>query len=90
MANFDGYQAKSDASRKAFNLLPLIRGIYESGRQVQAALALYQANTDPAFNAAVNAIFNASERAELGQMLAQINALVIDWEANHALAISGG
>lgn len=89
MANFDTYQAKSDAARKAFNLLAIIRNIYESGKQVQGALALYQAGTDAAFNAAVNAIFTTAERTELGQMLAQINALVTDWENNHAGAISG-
>jgi hypothetical protein len=89
MANFDAYQAKSDATRKAFNLLHLIRGIYENGKQVQAALALYQAATDPAFNAAVNAIFSATERQELGQMLSQITALVTDWEANHIGALQG-
>ena len=89
MANFDTYQAKSDASRRAFNLLPLIRSIYESGKQVQAALALYQAATDPSFNAAVNAIFATAERQELGQMLTQIGALLTDWEANHMGALQG-
>ena len=88
MANFDNYQTKSIASRNAFNVLPLIRGIYENGVQVQALLALYQSGTDAAFNAAVNAIFTSAERNELNVMLNQINALVQDWQTNHIGAIS--
>lgn len=87
MANFDGYENKANAARRAFNLLAQIRNIYESGKQVQAALTLYQAGSDVAFNAAINAIFTTAERQELGQMLSQINALITDWEANHAGAL---
>jgi hypothetical protein len=87
MANFDQYQSKSEAARRAFNVLPLIRGIYAEAKQVQAALALYQSGSDVVFNAAVNAIFSAAERSELLILLTQLNALVTDWEANHSMAI---
>lgn len=87
MANFDTFAAKSDGARRAFNMLALIRNIYESGKQVQQGLALYQAGTDPAFNASVNALFTAGERTELNAMAQQINALVTDWEASHAGAL---
>jgi hypothetical protein len=87
VANFDTHQEKANAARKAFNVLALVRSVYESGKQVQLALALYQAGTDPVFNAAVNALFTSAERTELGQMLAQINALVTDWETNHRGAL---
>lgn len=44
---------------------------------------LYSAKTDTTFNAAVDAIFTASDRTELGVILGKINALVTDLEANH-------
>lgn len=89
MANFDASTAKITAVRQAIAILVLIRNIYESSKQVQAALALYQAGTDPTFTAAVNALFSSAERSELGTMAQQINALVQDWEANHIGALNG-
>lgn len=87
MANFDTADDRHNAVHMANSLLPQVRGLYVQAKQVQAALALYQAGSTPAFNAAVNALFSASERTELGQMLSQINALVTDWETNHIGAI---
>jgi hypothetical protein len=89
MANFDTHQDKANAVRRAMNVLAQVRSVYESGKLVQQALALYQAGTDPAFNAAINALFSSAERAELGVMLNQINTLITDWEANHMGAIGG-
>lgn len=89
MANFDTFTAKSAGARQALEMLVLIRSIYASGKQVQAALALYQAGTDPAFVASVNALFTTAERNELGVMAQQINALVLDWEASHIGALTG-
>jgi hypothetical protein len=60
-----------------------IRSVYQRAKSAQARLNLYQAGTDPKFNATVNNIFTAGERAELAQMLTQINNLVNDWELNH-------
>jgi hypothetical protein len=87
VANFDTYAAKSTSARQALSLLALMRNIYEGGKQVQAALALYQAGTDAAFTASVNALFSSAERTELGVMAAQINSLVADWETNHPGAL---
>lgn len=87
MANFDSALAKQLTIRNAIGLLPALQSVYASGKQAQALLALYQANTDPAFTAAINALYTASEKTELGVMLAQINALVTDWELSHRGAI---
>lgn len=89
MANFDTSGPKRASVREAANLLSLIQATYAEMKIVQASLAKYQANSDPAFNAAINALFSASERSELGQMLAGINILVTDWETNHAGALQG-
>lgn len=90
MANFDLYTAKSTSARQALDMLILIRSIYQSGKLVQAALAAYQAGSDTAFVASVNALFTANERTELGQMATQIANLIQDWEASHMGALSGG
>lgn len=71
----------------AMAILDKIRNIYRDCKSAQASLNLYQAGTDPTFNAAINALHPPAERTELGQMLTQINALVADFEQNHATAI---
>lgn len=87
MANFDNSATKRESVHAANNLLSNIRNMYLIGKDIQALLNRYQAGTDPVFNAAVNALYTASERTELGAMLAQVNALVSDFETNHAGAI---
>lgn len=89
MANFDGSTAKAQSVREANNLLANIQAAYAALKIVQASMAKYQANSDPVFNAAVNALFGASERTELGQMLAGANALASDWETSHLGALQG-
>jgi hypothetical protein len=87
MANFDSATQKADSIREANNLLAHLRGIYQSCKAAQTTMQRYQANTDPVMNGAINAMYNAAERAEMGQMLNQVNSLVTDWEGNHAGAI---
>jgi hypothetical protein len=86
LANFDTSQAKRESVKQANNLLDLIRSVYANGKQIQTLLALYQAGSDPAFNAAINALYTAGERTELNAMLTQVNTLVNDWAANHITA----
>jgi len=88
MANFDSANTRRESVRNANNLLDLIRDVYQSGKQIQTLLALYQANSDPTFTAAVNALYSGPERAELAVMLGQINTLVTDWTNNHAGAVA--
>lgn len=88
MANFDNSAAKLQSIRDAANLLQLFRALYSQAKLIQTALTLYQANTDPVFNAAVNALFSTSERSELNTMAQQINTLVTDWETNHIGALN--
>lgn len=87
MASFDTAQAKRESVRNANNLLDFIQHIYQSSKQVQALLALYQANTDPTFTAAINALYVSAERAELGAMLTDINTLIAVWEVSHKLPL---
>ncbi len=87
MANFDTSDVKANSLNQATSLLNDTRSLYTQAKSVQSKLALYQAGTDPAFNAAINALFSAAERTQLGQMLAKINDLVTDWEANHRLPL---
>lgn len=51
MANFDGAATRLQSARDATNLLQLLRATYTTAKAVTAALALYQAGTDPIFNA---------------------------------------
>lgn len=87
MANFDTSATKAASVKKASNILPNVHAVYEAMKIVQALMALYQAGTDATFTAAVNNLFNQSERTELGQMNAGITTLVTDWETNHAGAL---
>ena len=51
--------------------------------ELQTMLATYQAGTDPALNAALNAVYTAAERTEIGTMIAELNTLKAAWEAAH-------
>ena len=53
---FDTAQTKIRAVGRAGNVLGLLRTIYAHMDELQTMLATYQAGTDPALNAAVNAV----------------------------------
>lgn len=80
-------QTRITAVGQAGNVLGQIRTAYTFGVMLRDALALYQAGTDPAFNAAFNALFTQADRTELGAMINQLSTLVADWETNHAAAL---
>ena len=84
---FETQPTKLAGVHRAATLLHELRQIYQTGKIVQQKLVDYQAATDPAMNAAVNALFTSAERTELNAMLSQINTLVADWETNHAAAV---
>ena len=81
-------QAKIDAVTQAGNVLGILRTVYQFSVQLQAALTLYEAGTDPTFNAAFNALFSAAERQELAAMIGDLSALVTGWQVNHPGAIT--
>lgn len=81
---FETAQTKIRAVGRAGNVLGLLRTIYAHMDELQAMLATYQAGTDPALNAALNAVYSAAERQELATMIGQLATLKADWEANHA------
>lgn len=82
--SFETAETKIATVRRVGNVFGTIRTIYTMSVQLQEALALYQSNTDPAFNAVFNTLFSAAERAELAAMITQQSALAADWQANHA------
>lgn len=84
---FETVAGKQAGIQRAITLLHQIRQIYAVGKSVQQLLADYQAGTDPALNATINALLSSAERTEISQMLAQIDALIVNWEANHPQAI---
>ncbi len=83
MAFDSSTRAKITSVTEAAIVVQTVQETYRQAKAAQSMLQRYTAATDPNFNAAVNAMLSSAERTELGQMLAQINALVTDWEANH-------
>lgn len=67
-----------------------VRILYQQAAQVRAKVALYQAATDPAFNAAVNAVIPAADRQRLATLVSSVNALAAEMEANYADFINPG
>lgn len=68
--------------------LGTLRTVHAFAHDLRDMVALYQAGTDPVFNAAFNAVFTAQDRAELSTMINQLTSLVItDWETTHAGAL---
>jgi hypothetical protein len=91
MANFDqAMQAKRDEVGHASAVLDHIRAAYHVAKTAQADLALYNAATNTAFNAMVDALYSSAERTELGNMLTGLSTLITDWETNHAGVLAGG
>ena len=80
---FETAQTKIRAVGRAGNVLGLLRTIYAHMDELQTMLATYQAGTDPALSAALNAVYTVAERGELATMIGQLNTLKADWEAKH-------
>ncbi len=72
---------------RATNLPNAIQTFYRNGKSIQADLALYTAGTDTKFNAALNTILTPAQRTEYGEMLAEVNEIMTNWEANHRSAL---
>ena len=91
MANFDqATRSKIESVHTASRLIQIIYSAYTQAKSAQALLNLYTSASDPAFNAAVNAMLVSAERTEVGQVLGAFNALVTDLETNHAALIASG
>ena len=80
---FENAQTKIRAVGRAGSVLGLLRTIYAHMDELQTMLATYQAGTDPALNAALNAVYSAAERTEIGAMIAELNTLKAAWEVSH-------
>lgn len=82
-------EQRIDAVSRAGNVLGMLRTVHNMAVRLQAMLTLYQAGTDPTFNAAFNVVFDAAaDRNEIGEMIGELTALCItDWQINHATAL---
>lgn len=87
MANFDNSQPTIQSMNQATGVLNAVRGAYAQLKTVQAFMALYTANTNPPFNAAVNTLFTPAERSELGNIAGDMGALITELETNHRSAL---
>jgi hypothetical protein len=81
MADFSSVTSIRDAILGANQIVNTFQVIYAQCLAVQSILARYQ--SDPAFKAEADHLFTPAQIAELGQMIAQVNALQSDWATNH-------
>ena len=80
---FETTTNKIRAVNRAGNILGLLRTVYGQMEELIAAAALYQSGSDPAFNAAFNALFTAVERAAIADIIRQIATFKTDWDETH-------
>lgn len=81
MADFNSVDLISDNIQSAKNILRIFKNIYGACIEVEAILARYQ--TDPAFQAEADHLFNPDQLAELGVMITDIQTLRAGWQTNH-------
>ena len=67
----------------AANFVDMLRGTYQQAKTARNKIALYQAGTDPSFNAAINAIIPPADRARIAAMKPQLDALLAAWEGTY-------
>lgn len=86
---FAQVEQRARAVSHARGVLDRLRGIHQMAIDLRDARALYIAGTDPVFNAAFDALYNAAgDRTELAGMINDLTALVItDWEAVHSAVL---
>ena len=87
MAIFDNNADRYTAVERANGMVTSIQSAVAQMRVIKASLTLYQANSDPLFNAAVNARFTAPERTELAAVIGLFNTLLTDLDANHSAVL---
>lgn len=87
--SFAQAEQRAQAVGHARGVLGRLRTAHTIAVELRDARALYAAGTDPAFNAAFDALYNtAADRTELAAMINQLTALcVTDWEVNHPEAL---
>lgn len=81
MTDFSSVTAIRNEILDANLILGTFQTIYQQCKVVQGLLARYQ--TDPAFKAEADHLFTLAQRAELNQMVTDVNTLITAWEANH-------
>jgi hypothetical protein len=87
MAKFDKVATKVSAYQDVTGILAAIRTTYAQMKRLQGLLTRYNAGLDTEYIGAVNTMFTAADKTELGTVLTKINSLVTDLETNHREAI---
>lgn len=85
---FDQARSKSASLVHAADVLNSVKIAYVKMKDVAAIYDLYIAGTDATFNAAVNAIFNASDLAELAAIATHYRTWCTEIETNHSSIIN--
>lgn len=87
MADFTDARVRNQDVAEATNVIIAIESAY---RQMKAAVQLmdrYTAGMKPAFNTAINGIYDAEQRPELGVVRNKLATWVTNLETNHASLI---
>lgn len=67
----------------AANFIDMLRGTYQQAKTANAKISLYQAGTDPSFNAAINAIIPPVDRQRIATMKTHLETLLAAWEGTY-------
>jgi hypothetical protein len=84
MADFSAFRARRRAFDHAAQLVDRVLAVYSTSAAVRDILATYQAGTDAALNAAIDATFTGPQKTELGQIAALMATLATSMETDHA------
>lgn len=84
MADFSTFRTRKTAFERGSGLVDRILAAYSAAAGVRDELAAYQAGTDAELVAAINAVFTAAQRQELGQVAQALATFAADMEANHS------
>lgn len=75
---FETTEAKTSSVAQGLSVLNNIRAAYYQAKAVKQALDLFSAASDPVYNATINSMFTAAERAELAAVSAHFASLITE------------
>ena len=87
MANFDDIGQRMDSAYQALDLFNMWRNVYQQAAELHRRLSVFTTGKDPLMAAIIATVVTPEEMQELGAMRVQIEALLVDWDANHRRAL---
>lgn len=84
---FETTDSKIGSVSQGLSVLGNIRAAYIQAKAVKQALDLFSSAADPVYNATINSLFTAVERAELAAVSAHFASIITELETNHKDAI---